>query len=258
MSLEGKVAIVTGAGRGLGRAIALAYAREGAAVTLMSRTREEIERVTGETKELGGKSLVFVGDVSKEQDVAEMVTRTLEQFFKVDILVNNAAVIGPARFLDADFRSWRETIDINLNSAFLCSRNVAPIMAQRGGGKIVSISSGLGRMGFPRFCAYAVSKAGIIQMTRSLSEELAPHNIQVNAIDPGVMDTTMQERIRAMGVDELGEEIHHRFVSFWKEGYLKAPEQVAPLAVFLASPKSDHITGRFGGLEEYTRLGWRP
>lgn len=257
MKLTNKIAIVTGAGRGLGRAISLALAESGASVTVMSRTREDLEEVAARITERGGKSLAFAGDVSQKTDVSRMVEETGNQFSGVDILVNNAAVVGPARFLeDADSSSWQETLDINLTGAFWCTRAVLPWMTEKRRGKIINISSGLGQMPFPRFCAYSVSKAGIIQFTRSLSEELKPYNIQVNAIDPGVMDTTMQDRIRAMGKSVLGEELYQNFVSYWEGGSLKPPQQVAPLAVFLASSESDGITGEYGGLQDYARLGW--
>ena len=129
-------------------------------------------------------------------------------------------------------------------------------MVRRGCGKIINIASGLGQMPFPRFCAYAVSKAGLIQLTRSLSEKLKPHNIQVNAIDPGVMDTAMQEQIRSMGPEPLGQSLHRHFVAYKEENNLRDPDSVAPLTVFLASAAADHLTGHFGGLEYYKRFGW--
>lgn len=258
MKLKERVAIVTGAGRGLGRSIALALAQSGAAVTLVSRTRQDLEEVAEAITKRGGEGLILDGDVSQPSDITRMVEETLSRFSRVDILVNNAAVVGPPRFLeDADLESWRETIDINLTGAFLCSREVLPEMARQKKGKIINIASGLGEMPFPRFCTYAVSKAGIIQLTRSLSEEMKPHNIQVNAIDPGVMDTGMQGRIRSMGAEVLGDDIYERFVSYWEEGSLRKPEEVAPLAVFLSSPDSGNITGHYGGLSDYARLGWR-
>lgn len=257
LQLEGKVAVVTGAGRGLGRAIALAMSREGSRVTIMSRTLGQLNSVAHQMKEWGGEVLVFQGDVSDPDHVRRMVERTLERFSTVDVLVNNAAVIGPVRFLeDANMEAWKETVDINLNGAFYCTRRVAPIMVDKGKGKVINIISGLGQMPFPRFCAYSVTKAGMMQFTRSLAEELGAHNIQVNAIDPGVMDTPMQERLRALGPWVLGESIHRRFVEYKNAGHLRDPAEVASLAVFLASSSGDHLSGHCGGLGHYEGLGW--
>jgi len=258
MKLRGRTAVVTGGGRGLGRAIALAMSREGARVTIMSRSLGELELTAREISRQGGECMVFQGDVSDPEKVAAMARQTAERFSGVHVLVNNAAVIGPTRFLEeADPAAWEKTMAINLNGAFFCARSVIPLMARQGGGKIICISSGLGEMPFPRFCAYSVSKAGIIQLTRSLSEELSEMNIQVNAIDPGVMDTSMQEEIRALGPSVLGESIYGRFLEYKEKGHLKDPREVATLAVFLASDDSDHLSGHNGTLSDYADLGWR-
>ena len=258
MKLEGKVALITGAGRGLGRAIALAMAGEGARVVIMSRSLDELKVTERLIAEQGGECLVLKGDVSQPEDVQRVVKQTLARFSTVDVLVNNAAVVGPARFLeDTDLAAWKKTIDMNLNGAVYCIHHVLPVMKERGGGKIINISSGLGQMPFPRFCAYAVSKAGIIQLTRSLAAELEAFNIQVNAIDPGVMDTPMQDRIRALGPSVLGDAIYQDFVAYKQEGHLKDPSGPASLAVFLASHEADGLSGHFGTLSEYARLGWR-
>jgi NAD(P)-dependent dehydrogenase (short-subunit alcohol dehydrogenase family) len=190
--------------------------------------------------------------------VRDLIERTAERFSSLDVLVNNAAVIGPPRFMeDADMSAWDRTMNINLNGAFYCSRKAIPIMRRQGGGKIVNIASGLGRMPFPRFCAYAVSKAGIIQLTRSLSEELKPFNIQVNAVDPGVMDTSMQEEIRRLGPFVLGETVYRNFVDYSESGGLKDPAGPASLVVFLASKAADHLSGEFGGIEDYRGMGFK-
>ncbi len=257
MKLEGKSAIITGAGRGLGRAIALAMSREGASVTVMSRSLNELEDVAAQIRDREGTCLVSQGDVSSRADVTRTVKQAAERFSTVDVLVNNAAVIGPVRFReDADLDAWKETIGINLTGAFLFIRAVLPFMIQKGGGKIINISSGLGQMPFPKFCAYSVSKAGIIQLTRSLSEELGPLNIQVNAIDPGVMDTHMQEQIRSYGPAVLGTSVYENFMEYKKKGHLKDPAEVASLAVFLASPEAGLLSGYNGTLSEYARLGY--
>jgi fengycin family lipopeptide synthetase B len=259
MKLKGKIAIVTGGGRGLGRAIALAMAKEGASIVAMSRSKDEINGVVDKIKRAGGEGLPVSGDVSQEGHVSRMMDEIGKHFPSVDILVNNAAIVGPARFLaDTDFDTWEKTIGINLHGVFLCCRAVVPIMAEQRSGKIINISSGLGQMPFPRFCAYAVSKAGVIQLTRSLSEELADYNIQVNAIDPGVMDTSMQQEIRNLGPSALGENLHRHFYEYKEKGVLRNPAKVSPLAVFLASSDANHLSGHNGTLDYYARLGWRP
>lgn len=257
MLLKGKVSFVTGGGRGLGRAIAMAMAREGARVVSMSRTAKELREVVSLIRESGGEGDFCEGDVSKPEDVSRGIDKALRSYGGLDILVNNAAVIGPARFLDdADEAAWHKTLNTNLYGAFLCCRAAGLVMRERGSGKIINISSGLGQMAFPRFCAYSVSKAGEIQMTRSLGEEWRPMNIQVNAIDPGLVDTGLQEGVRGLGPGVLGKELHDRFAEYKEKGLLKDPDRVAPLAVYLASSSSDHLSGHFGTLDYYRRLGW--
>ncbi|MDO9263070.1 MAG: SDR family oxidoreductase [Desulfosalsimonadaceae bacterium] len=259
MKLKEKTAIVTGAGRGLGREIARAFAEEGARVALMDRDAGWISKTADIISEIGGESLVCAGDVSKEQDVLEMVRLTRQRFGPVDILVNNAAIIGPGNFMkDADTETWKKTLDINLNGAFYCCRAVIPDMAVKKRGKILNITSGLGERPFPRFCAYGVSKAGMIQLTRSLSEELKELGIQVNAINPGVMNTPMQAEIRAMDIASVGQAVHDRFQGFYDNGQLQDPGDLASLAVFLVSGASDHMTGLNHRPEEYAKMGWRP
>jgi len=257
MTLKGKVAFITGGGRGLGRSIAVAMAREGAVVVIMSRTAKDLREVVSLIRESGGEGDFCEGDVSKPEDVSRGIDKALRSYGGLDILVNNAAVIGPARFLDdADEAAWHKTLNTNLYGAFLCCRAAGLLMRERGSGKIINISSGLGQMAFPRFCAYSVSKAGEIQMTRSLGEEWRPMNIQVNAIDPGLVDTGLQEGVRGLGPGVLGKELHDRFAEYKEKGLLKDPDRVAPLAVYLASSSSDHLSGHFGTLDYYRRLGW--
>ncbi len=181
VKLKNKTAVVTGAGRGLGRAVAQAMAAEGAAVVLVSRTPKEVMAAAEAIRADGGQALAFPADIRDEEKVAKMVETTFDTFGGVDILVNNAGVIGPANFVSPkNENSWTETLDINLNGTWRCTHAVVPYMIRNmnpPGGKIINIVSGLGNQPFPRFCAYAVSKAGMIQMTRSLSLELAPAHI---------------------------------------------------------------------------------
>ena len=257
MTLKGKVAFISGGGRGLGRSIALAMAREGARVVIMSRTAEHLREVVSLIRESGGEGDFCEGDVSEPEDVSRGMDKAVRDYGGLDILVNNAAVIGPARFLDdADAASWQKTINTNLYGTFLCCRAAGLVMRERGSGKVINISSGLGQMAFPRFCAYAVSKAAEIQMTRSLAEEWRSMNIQVNAIDPGLLDTGLQEGVRGLGPGVLGKDLHDRFAEYKEKGLLKDPDRVAPLAVYLASTSSDHLSGHFGTLDYYRRLGW--
>jgi NAD(P)-dependent dehydrogenase (short-subunit alcohol dehydrogenase family) len=255
--LIGKTAIVTGASRGLGRAIALAFVKEGACVALISRTSDDLHVVADEIGRIGGQHLIFSGDISREADVKELVDQTIARFNRVDVLINNAGVIGPARFIkDTDSDAWTKTIGINLNGAYLCCRAVIPYMLEQGGGRIINISSGLGHMAFPRFCAYAVSKAGIIQLTRSLAEEFKDRHILVNAISPGMMDTSMMEYMRSLSPETLTDSIARYYRETKDAGELGHPADVAPLAVFLASSDSGHLTGRNGSLNDYRRWGW--
>ncbi len=259
MALEKKSILITGGGRGLGRSIAVAAARKGALVTILSRTVTELKAVEDRIHGEGGDCHAIVADVSDHHAVHHAVNQTIKHYGSIDILVNNAAVIGPVRFVeDTGENEWEKTLQVNLNGAYFCCREVVPRLIEKGGGKIISISSGLGQMHFPRFCAYSVSKAGIIQLTRSLSSELKDKNIQVNAIDPGVMDTAMQEEIRSLGPSLLGEDVYQNFLAYKNQGHLRDPREVAQLAVYLASPKSDHLSGYYGGIDDYVKLGYNP
>jgi 3-oxoacyl-[acyl-carrier protein] reductase len=257
MKLNKKVAIITGAARGLGKAIAVAFAEQGARVMLMDLDAEELKKTADAISRINGNVLIYAGDVSQESRVLDMVEKTRKQFGFIDILVNNAGIIGPADFIkDADSQSWQKTLDINLNGAYFCIRAVIKHMIAQKSGKIINITSGLGERPFARFCAYGVSKAGLIQMTRLLSEELKAHNIQVNAINPGVMDTSMQTEIRGIDISSMGQEVYDRFHGLYENRELQDPAELSPLAVFLASSDSDHLTGYNLRAEGYKELGW--
>ena len=257
MFLKDKVALITGAGRGLGKATAVAMAKEGASVAILSRTKSELEETAGTIEKTGGKVLVLPTDVAQERSVREAVAETTAVFGKIDILVNCAAIVGPAAPIhEVDPDDWDRTLSINLNGVRQLCQEAIPHMIEGGGGRIVNITSGLAQIVMPLFGAYSVSKAGVNHMTRIMAEELRGFDIQVNGLDPGVMDTSMQEEIRNLGPEVLGKVLHAQFMSFKETGHLRPPEEVARLAVFLASDHSVGITGEIGGAAEFRDFGY--
>lgn len=233
MQLEDRVALITGAGRGLGRAIAQLYAREGAAVAVVSRHGTDLEGLAREIEAAGGRCLTLAGDVSLVDDVQRIVDQASQNLKSIDILVNNAAIIGPSEFME-DFQSWKQTVDINLIGAACCIREVLPLMSGQGSGTIINVSSGLARMAFPRFSAYCASKAGLEQLSRCLAEEHGPQGLRVACLDPGVMDTSMQEDIRSRGPERLGPRLWEQFSGLKEQDQLRDPAEVAELALALA------------------------
>jgi len=244
MKLKDKVAIVTGAGRGIGKAIALAFAREGANVAVVSRTLSEVEETAAQIEALGKRALPLKVDVSKREDVENMVKSTLEEFAKINVLVNNAGILGPiGPLVENDINHWIETIDVNLIGTFLCCKAVLPFMIKQGGGKIITLSGGGAAYSRPRFSAYAASKAAVVRLTETLAEELKEFNIQVNAIAPGAINSSMQKQILNAG-NTAGEIALVDAEKIIRGGKGASPELAASLAVFLASEESDGLTGR--------------
>ncbi|RLB20553.1 MAG: SDR family NAD(P)-dependent oxidoreductase [Deltaproteobacteria bacterium] len=257
MILNGKVAIISGAGKGLGRASAIAMAKEGAKVVLLARTRSDLENVAHEIQANGGKGLPVPTDISSLKEVRGAVRKTLEAFDSIDIIMNNAAVSGPIGPMHgATSEEWVQALQVNLVGVFLLAREALPEMISKKHGKIINVTSGLGQMVMPGLGAYSVAKAGVIHLTRIMAEELRPYNIQVNGLDPGVMDTPLQTWIREQGVQLLPRDISRQFVELKEKGLLKAPEKVAKLAVFLASSASDHLTGHVGTESYFSRFGY--
>jgi NAD(P)-dependent dehydrogenase (short-subunit alcohol dehydrogenase family) len=243
MKLKDRVAIVTGSGRGIGRAIALAVAEQGADVVVAARTLAELEATAAKIRSLGRRALIVQADVSCRRDVEAMVDAALAEFGRIDILVNNAGVQPPVGPLwENDPNEWLRTIQINLGGVFLCCRTVVPVMIRQGGGKIINLSGG-GAAG-PRasFSAYAASKAAIVRLTETLAEEVKGFGIQVNVIAPGAVNTRLTDEILAAGA-AAGDETLARAHRQKKSGGVP-PEKAAALAVFLASDESDGLTGR--------------
>ena len=257
MLLKDKVALITGAGRGLGRATAMAMAGVGASVALLSRTKSELDAVAALIQEAGGRSLVLPADVADEGAVREAVARTAAELGGLDILVNCAATLGPAAPLhEVDPEDWNRTLAVNLGGTRLMGQETIPHMIDAGSGRIINVTSGLADFVMPLFGAYSVSKAGVNHMTRIMAEELRGFHIQVNGLDPGVMDTGMQEDIRRLGPGILGKPLHDQFVSFKEDGHLRPPEEVARLVLFLSSDHSVGITGEVGGTADYRDYGY--
>jgi 3-oxoacyl-[acyl-carrier protein] reductase len=228
MQLDGKVAIVTGGGRGIGRATALALAQDGAAVVLAARTAAEIEAVAGEVRAAGGRALPIRCDVTDEGAVSALVAQSLEAYQRIDILVNNAGFALPGRpILETPLADWERILRVNLTGPFLCAKAVLPAMIRQRAGKIINVASIGGRVGFAGIAAYGAAKAGLIHFTASLAAEVKPYGIDVNAVCPSGTDTRMlHETGRAKGRTNL-----------------IRPEEIANVIRFLASPDSSAITG---------------
>ena len=227
MKLKDKVAIVTGGGRGIGRAIGLLYAEHGAKVAVSARSSDQVEQVVEEIKSAGGKAIGMTCDVAVEEDCKKMVERTVEEFGGVDILVNNAGITMSVPLVVSDSEEWKRVIDINLLGTYYCAKAVAPILIGRGWGRIINMASRSGKIGHPFLTAYVASKHAVVGFTKALSEELVAFKITVNAICPGVVETDMIP-------DVIREQVGDRIIR---------AEQIAELALFLASDDSSAING---------------
>lgn len=237
--LKNKVAIITGGGSGIGRAIAQRFAIEGADCIVVGRTIEKVKQTAEDIKTIGARSLALKTDVSVSADVARMVKEAIDKFGRVDILVNSAGVCIRKRTFDYTEEDWDQTLNINLKSVFLCCKEVVPVMLRQRKGKIVNVASIAGQVGFPRAGgAYGASKAGIINLTAHMAAELAPYKINVNAVSPGTTQTPMN----ADTILETPEK-KRRIIEHIPYGRLGQPEDIAAAVLFLASDQSDFISG---------------
>jgi len=237
-SLEGKVAVITGASRGIGRAIAELYAQAGAKVVVCSRKLASVQEVADKIQTSGGQALALQAHVGQTEDVQEMVAQTLKVFGRLDILVNNAAT-NPhfGALLAADEGQWDKILDTNAKGVFRTCQAVLPHMQARGGGKIINVSSAAGMQPMPGLGLYGVSKAAVLMLTKVLAMELGPANIQVNAIAPGIIKTRFSRLL--WETPQISEPILKRLPL----GRFGEADEVAQLALFLAAPASDYITG---------------
>jgi NAD(P)-dependent dehydrogenase (short-subunit alcohol dehydrogenase family) len=234
--LDGKVAVITGAGSGIGRETALLFAREGAKIVVADYASEAGEATVRQIGEKGGDALFIKTDVSQASDAERMVKATVEKYGRIDILYNNAGVLGEVAFVgDATEDNWNRLMSINLKGTFLCSKYAVREMIKSGGGAIVNTASAMGFVGLPGNAAYSAAKGGIIQLTRTMALEYASSNIRVNCLCAGWVDTPMnlklEERIINWTVRETP-------MKRWAK-----PEEIAQAALYLASDESSFVTG---------------
>jgi len=247
MQLKDKVAVVTGGGRGIGRAIALAFAREGADVVVTARTTSEIENVAEEIKALGRKSLAITTDLSQRKAVSSLRDQALSQFPTIHILVNNAGIgsgQNPKLVMEYDDEFWDMTLMVNLTVPYLLTKDFLPTMVKQGWGRIINISSVAGKSGFLFGAAYSTSKHGLIGLTRTVALEVATEGITVNAICPGPIRTSMLAKRMQVESEHRGISLEEVEKSFNPIQRLLEPEEVAAMAVYLASEKAQAVTGQ--------------
>jgi len=249
-SLEGRVALVTGAGRGIGRAIAVALGAAGAAVACAARSQDQVDAAAAEITGAGGRACALRLDVTCPEQIVAGVEEVAAALGPVDVLVNNAGVTMEKKTTEVSDEDWDVVLGTNLTSMFRCARAVAPGMMRLERGKIINIGSMYGIIGVPRYAAYCASKAAVDGLTRSLAAEWARHGIQVNCLAPGYVNTDIprealaDERTRAL------------FLSKIPARRIGEPEEVGALAVYLASPASDFMTGQTVYLDGGQTMAW--
>lgn len=235
--LTGKVALVTGGSRGIGRAICLELAREGAKVVVnYAGSQGAAEEVVAAIKELGGQAVAVQGDVASSEDAEKMVAATIETFGGIDILVNNAGITRDNLLIRMKEEDWDAVINTNLKGVFNCTKAVAKPMMKARKGRIINITSVVGQIGNPGQANYVSAKAGVIGLTKSNAKELASRNITVNAIAPGYIETDM--------TDKLGDDVKSKLFEVIPLSRMGRPEDIANAVAFLASDKATYITGQ--------------
>jgi 3-oxoacyl-[acyl-carrier protein] reductase len=235
--MDKKIALVTGASRGIGKEIALSLAKEGYDIAFSYNSNKEMaEKVKSEIEELGSKAIAIKADVSSKEDVDNMIKHIADELGTVDILVNNAGITKDNLLIRMSEEDWDDVITVNLKSAFLTTKAVARSMMKKRYGKIINLSSVVGIMGNAGQANYSASKAGLIGLTKSTAKELAGRGIRVNAVAPGFVSTDM--------TNALSEEVKESMLNAIPLGYFASTKEISDLVVFLASEKSDYITGQ--------------
>jgi meso-butanediol dehydrogenase/(S,S)-butanediol dehydrogenase/diacetyl reductase len=243
LKLGGKVAIVTGAGSGIGKATALLFAEEGAHVIIADIHQEAGEATASAIQNSGGKALFVQTDVAQSADVERMVRLAVDTFGRIDALANCAGILCMGAVDETSDEDWKSTIDTNLTGVFFCSRAVIPYMQRQGGGSIINIASGAGLAGVSQSAAYCASKGGVVLLTKQMALDYEKHNIRVNAICPGAVDTPlMQTMFEFRRPDDPGA-YRQEYEAALPLGRMLYPEEVAYQALFLASHKSYLLTG---------------
>jgi NAD(P)-dependent dehydrogenase (short-subunit alcohol dehydrogenase family) len=246
--LDGKVAIITGASKGIGRALGLRFAREGAAVLCAARSADLVKETAAEATRAGGKALAMVCDAAVEDDVRRLVAAGLQEFGKIDTLVNNAGDGGPTKPVqEYTMEDWRYTIDSCLTSSYVCTRYVVPEMIKAGGGAIVNISSGAGRRGLPYRIGYCSAKGGQVGMTYGMALELAPLNIRVNCVAPGPVEGDRIDRVIAGQAEVRGVSVEQMRQAMIERSPLKrmvTADDIVDATVFFCSDMARSISGQ--------------
>ena len=236
MLLKDKVAIITGAGRGIGLAIAKKLAKEGAKIALLDVNENLLEEAKKELEKQNAEIRALVGDVTQFEQIQSVIKEIKKNWGHIDILVNNAGVTRDGPLIRMDEEAWDFVLNINLKGVFNCTKAVARLMMKQRSGKIINVASVVGVMGNAMQSNYASSKAGVIGFTKSIAKELASRNINVNAIAPGFIQTAM--------TDKLSEEIKEEYIKHIPLGRLGTPDEIADIVLFLSSPMANYITGQ--------------
>lgn len=241
LSLEGRVAVVTGAGRGIGAATARLFAQAGARIALLDCNSAGVTRTAEEIALTGGEALSFAADITDAFAVERVLDRVVDEWERLDVLVNNAAIVKDAPLEDVTDEEWQETLDVNLRGTMVCTRAAVPHMKARGFGRILSAASAGPRGGAAGQTAYAASKSGIVGMTRTWARELAGHGITANAVAPGLIDSDLGRSFPSEELKEILERLPAR--------RLGRPEEVASVYLFLASDLASFVNGAVVGVD---------